>query len=54
MYPVLLSQGILLSTSILYLIQQEYSMDQPVEVADPARGQLKREDEYFPVRVVRD
>ena len=27
------------------------SMDQPVNVANPARGQLNREDEYFPVRV---
>ena len=27
------------------------SMDQPGKVANPARGQLKRESEYFPVRV---
>ena len=27
------------------------STDQPGKVADPARGQLKRENEYFPVRV---
>ena len=27
------------------------SMDQPVNVANPARGQLNRENEYFPVRV---
>ena len=27
------------------------SMDQPGEVANPARGQLDRENEYFPVRV---
>ena len=26
-------------------------MDQPGRVANPARGQLKRENEYFPVRV---
>ena len=27
------------------------SMDQPGKVANPARGQLSRENEYFPVRV---
>ena len=27
------------------------SMDQPGKVANPARGQLKRENEYFPVPV---
>ena len=27
------------------------SMDQPGEVANPARGQLDREDQYFPVPV---
>ena len=27
------------------------SMDQPGKVASPARGQLDRENEYFPVRV---
>ena len=27
------------------------SMDQPDKVANPARGQLNREDEHFPVRV---
>ena len=27
-------------------------MDQPGKVVNPARGQLKREKEYFPVRVV--
>ena len=26
------------------------SMDQPGKVANPARGQLNRENEYFPVR----
>ena len=26
-------------------------MDQPGKVAHPARGQLNRENEYFPVRV---
>ena len=28
------------------------SMDQPGNVASPARGQLNRKKEYFPVRVV--
>ena len=27
------------------------SMDQPGKVANPARGQLNRENEYFPVRI---
>ena len=27
------------------------SMDQPSKVANPARGQLNRENKYFPVRV---
>ena len=27
------------------------SMDQPGKVANPVRGQLNRENEYFPVRV---
>ena len=27
------------------------SKDQPGKVANPARGQLNRENEYFPVRV---
>ena len=27
------------------------SMDQPGKVANPARGELNRENEYFPVRV---
>ena len=29
----------------------EQSMDQPGKVASPARGQLNREHEYFPVPV---
>ena len=32
--------------AITYINQ---SMDQPGEVANPARGQLNRENEYFPV-----
>ena len=27
-------------------------MDQPRKVANPARGQLNRENEYFPIRVI--
>ena len=27
------------------------NMDQPGKVANPARGQLSRENKYFPVRV---
>ena len=27
------------------------SMDEPGKVANPARGQLNRENDYFPVRV---
>ena len=28
-------------------------IDQPGKIANPARGQLNRKNEYFPVRVVR-
>ena len=49
----------LLTTSVLYccMVTHTYgytyskSMDQPGKVANPARGQLKRKNEYFPVRV---
>ena len=36
-----------------YMYGHTYSkgMDQPGKVANPARGQLIRENEYFPVRV---
>ena len=33
------------------LITYSKSMDQPGKVANPLRGQLKRENEYWPVRV---
>ena len=33
------------------VITYSESMDQPGKVANPARGQLNRENEYFPVRV---
>ena len=35
----------------LYSHDLKHSMDEPVKVADPARGQLNRENEYFPVPV---
>ena len=44
-------------TTVLYFIQYMYghtyskSMDQPCKVANPARGRLNRENEYFLVRV---
>ena len=46
----------LFSLLLLYLlllcmvIKYSKSMDQPGKVANPARGQLNRENEYFPVR----
>ena len=38
----------------VYMYGHTYSksMDQPGKVANPGRGQLNRENEYFPVRVV--
>ena len=38
---------------IYYMVTHTYSknMDQPGKVANLARGQLNRENEYFPVRV---
>ena len=35
----------------MYGYTHSKSMDQPGNVADPARGQLHRENEYFPVRI---
>ena len=35
----------------LFIIMYSKSMVQPGKVANPACGQLKRENEYFPVRV---
>ena len=35
----------------LYSVTYSKSMDQPGKVAHPARGQLNRENEYFPVPV---
>ena len=39
------------STVCMYRHTYRKSMDQPCKVANPARGQLNRENEYFPVRV---
>ena len=36
---------------VCMVITYNKSMDQPGKVANPARGQLNRENEYFPVRV---
>ena len=35
----------------MYVHTYSKSMDQPGKVANPARGQLNRKNEYFPVRV---
>ena len=41
---------------VVHVCMYEYtyskSIDQPGKVASPARGQLNRKNEYFPVRVV--
>ena len=34
---------------VCMVITDSKSMDQPGKVADPARGQLNRENDYFPV-----
>ena len=36
---------------VCMVITYSKSMDQPGKFANPARGQLNRENEYFPVRV---
>ena len=60
-YDLALGWGVLYSSFLLVnrRIRRELmyghtygkSMDQPGKVANPARGQLNRENEYFPVRV---
>ena len=35
----------------IYSHSYSKSMDQPGKVASPARGQLNRKNEYFPIRV---
>ena len=37
--------------AILYGNTSSKSVDQPGKVASPARGQLNRKNEYFPIRV---
>ena len=37
---------------VCMVITYSKSMDRPGKVANPARGQLNRENEYFPVRVL--
>ena len=37
--------------TLLKVLTNSKSMDQPGTVANPARGQLNSENEYFPVRV---
>ena len=39
--------------TLLLVTYVQLVMDQPGKVANPARGQLNRENEYFPVRVSR-
>ena len=36
---------------VCMVITYSKSMDQPSKVVNPARSQLSRENEYFPVRV---
>ena len=39
------------NSCIVYGHTYSKSMDQPGKVVNPARGQLNKENEYFPVRV---
>ena len=59
--PPVLSQSVCLSLAstlvrvlslpdVMYGHTYSKSMDQPGKVGNPARGQLNRENEYFPVR----
>ena len=36
---------------VCMVITYSKSMDQPGKIANPVRGQLNREKEYFPVRI---
>ena len=40
-----------MNTTVCMVITYSKSMDQPGKVANPARGELNRENEYFSVRV---
>ena len=44
-------RGETLRHAVSMVITYSKSMDQPGKVANPARGQPNRENEYFPVRV---
>ena len=44
-------RGIPVFVSYVYGHTYSKSIDQPGKVANPARGQLNRKNEYFPVRV---
>ena len=43
--------GYYCTCTVCMVITYSKSMDQPGKVANPVRGQLNRENEYFPVRV---
>ena len=48
---VFLQQGLYVCMYVCMVITYSKSMDQPGKVANPARGQLNRENKYFPVSV---
>ena len=48
MIPVVVKS---ISMNYVCMVTYSKSMDQQGKVANPARGQLNRENEYFPVRV---
>ena len=48
---VLVTTGWIFYIRLCMIITYSKSMDQPGKVANPARGQLNRENEYFPVTV---
>ena len=56
-YPAVLFGRVILYVWYVYVCMYDHtyskSMDQPGKVANPARSQLNRENEYFPVRVLR-
>ena len=50
-FPVFLSVCMEFSLYVCMVLTHSKSMDRPGKVANPARGQLNRENEYFPVFV---
>ena len=50
-WQVTMDQLILCASLVMNGHTYSKSMDQPGKVAGPVRGQLNRENEYFPVRV---